>query len=712
VRGRGLRLAAAAALVWALLCAASGAAAGPREEYERRRNEPPRVVRLAGLLGHAWVGDPPYIAGATRYSRGEWIHQDRPFDDTGADTSPDDPAVALQDGYPGLCETTAPYRHGEYEYPADPALLRNGADLVELRIAVAGDRVHVLLVLQTLIDPNRVAARLVLAGSHEVLLRGSVATLDGTAVPAAADPVTNALELSLPAAALPGGPITVAVEVGVPADGAATTWVDTAFVDEPLVGDFNCWGDKAQSKVLAGTTLPSATVDVDRLRAGASDPPSLPRGPMVRLHPPSFAAGEGITPEPSYGQGGTASIYRGTLEPYAAYVPQSYDPARPAPVLMLLHCLNCNHNTFQIAAWPGLGELAEELGAIVVTPLAFGEARHYVQEAELDVFDVLADVSSRYAVDPDRLLLGGMSMGSLGTFKLGLLYPDLWARTIGVGNYTTPLCVSPTTAACGEPSYFRFFENARNLPLGILNGTLDELTPVTLAREYAAKLAGLGYPYRFWEYQQGRHNPALHGQTVDATLPWLTGARRVTDPARVTYMVDRSLFDPAFGLTYDRAYWVRDIRLAEGAGIGHVDATAGAGTAISTAPFSASGTSVAGPWQASGLDPVLAHTASGNRIAATVTGIASLTITDAPRLDTSAPLSVEVTSDREVAITVTGVGTTTAPAGHSAVVITPGGAVSPALLPATGRTSGPTWLLFGAAVGMLALVRRGRLPRR
>ena len=259
---------------------------------------------------------------------------------------------------------------------------------------------------------------------------------------------------------------------------------------------------------------------------------------------------------------------------------------------------------------------------------------------------------------------------------------------------------------CGAPNYTELFPNARDLPIGLLNGVLDELTPITLSRDYASRFAALGYPYRLWEYALGRHSPALHGQTVDATEPWLAGARRVTDPATVTYVVDRTLFDPAFGLTYDRAYWVRDIRLAEAAAIGRVDATSDRGTIVGTAPVSGSGTSQAGPYLMEGADPVLRAGDGANHLALTLVDVDSVRIeTVAADLSEHEPLTLDVDSSVPAVVTIAGFGMVSIPVGHSHRVLQPAG--DSTSRGSSGAGSGPLDLLPLAAV--LVLGRRRAL---
>ena len=167
-----------------------------------------------------------------------------------------------------------------------------------------------------------------------------------------------------------------------------------------------------------------------------------------------------------------------------------------------MHCLNCNHNTFLNVAWPGLAQLRGVERRADRHTARVRRGRALREDEEWDVFNVLSDARARYNIDPERIYLTGMSMGALGTFRLGLLYPDLWARALSIGNYTNPNCVTPSQASpppgyCTSPSnYYTLIENARNLPWGLVNGVLDELTPITGAREIADRFEALGYGYR------------------------------------------------------------------------------------------------------------------------------------------------------------------------------------------------------------------------
>lgn len=724
------RIIAACAVAVAAVAAVAPApaAAGPRDDFERRLGEPPARLRLSGGLGHEWRGDPPYEAGAVVVDRGELIVNDAPFDDTGADTVPgngEGVGRLLRAGTLPLCSAGPLYRNGDARYPSEPRYGANAADLVELRIAADASAYYVLFLLETLLDAGTTAVALGIdadrdaatgrpgwPGFEHVLEIGrDGARLDGRPVESRVDVGENTFQARIPRAAVGDGVWRVAAVVGLSDGTTMTRPMDLAFVpDEVIVGTDNCWHEKRQSELLARGERPAVDVDTVQLRRRESDARPVRRGPMVRLYPPrAFADKEGTVGQPRYDQESSNRIYWGRLQPYTVYVPSSYDPGRPNPLIVLLHCLNCNHNIFHIAAWPGLRDLAESRGAPIVTPFGFGEGGHYEAEAEIDVFEVLSDVTARYRIDLERVYLTGMSMGALGTFRLGSLYPDLWARAFGVGVYTTPYCVtvSPTRGGCQVApfNYFHSLESFRNIPFGIVNGGLDELTPVTGSREIAARFAELGYAYRYWEYPTRAHEPSLHGLTTDVTDPFLGDARRVRDPARVTYVIDRTMWDVPLGIVHDRAYWLRDLRVAEGVRRATVDATSGRGRGYTTTPVSGQGSSAAGPYTMVGLDPVPVAASGANELGVVSRGLSSVTVrADDAGLSRREPLSVRVDTDVPLELRVAGWATKTLPPGVHAFVLGAQAGTGPSgVLPATGSS---TPLALAAAAGVAALAAR------
>jgi hypothetical protein len=351
-----------------------------RDAYEASLGTPPRELAPPGLLGHEWRGTGSGVAGDAVVSRGELVLDDRPFDDTGADTRPGNGPV-VQEGVDaatvsGLCGPGSAYATGDTSYPAGDAYgPRNAADLVQVRVALTRERVHVLWQLQSVVDPATVAVGLLLdtdadpttgsaegfPGAEQVLVVGSdFARGAGLSMRYAVDARANTVEASFPRAELPArGPWRVNAVAGLRGGYELGQLMDAAHVpDEPVLQARACRLDEVQSARLATKQLPGALLDPARLTRGASDPAAVRRGGFTRHYLPRLQLGEGVVGQARYGQASSASVYRGTVQPYAVYVPSTYDASSPAPLLLVLHCLTCWHTVFSIASFPGIGELA------------------------------------------------------------------------------------------------------------------------------------------------------------------------------------------------------------------------------------------------------------------------------------------------------------------------------------------------------------------
>lgn len=143
--------------------------------------------------------------------------------------------------------------------------------------------------------------------------------------------------------------------------------------------------------------------------------------------------------------------------PYRLYVPQVYDPERPAPLVVALHGFGGDQDYF-FNAVPELPSLLERHGFIFVAPMGLArdgwygaplnvpgsaprsgggptpapdrtpeEETQYRALSEQDVLNVLELVQQEYRIDPQRTYLMGHSMGGYGTWWLGQKYADTWA---------------------------------------------------------------------------------------------------------------------------------------------------------------------------------------------------------------------------------------------------------------------------------------------
>lgn len=154
-----------AALVIALL-AATPALADDASLYRGPAPRPGPDLLYAGpaeapqLTNAAPFAAPPIlVSGATAYRGGEFLYQDYLYDDHGANSGVRDP------GDPRSGDDTFSQANGTYTYPTDPVYAQNAADLVELRVKPVAGATAFRLTLNTMLDPERVAATIAIGTS-------------------------------------------------------------------------------------------------------------------------------------------------------------------------------------------------------------------------------------------------------------------------------------------------------------------------------------------------------------------------------------------------------------------------------------------------------------------------------------------------------------------------------------------------------------------
>lgn len=190
------------------------------------------------------------------------------------------------------------------------------------------------------------------------------------------------------------------------------------------------------------------------------------------------------TPAPDTGvlHGGGEPGARGA---FSLYVPEDYDAGRAWPLVVALHGGSGNGRAF---LWSWL-RAARSHGAIVVAPTALGEtwALTGPDRDTPNLARILDEIGARWRLDPDRLLLTGLSDGGTFTYVSGL-------------EPASPFTHLAPVAAAFHPMLAQMADGARlqGLPIHIAHGALDWMFPVDMAREAAAALeaAGADVTYR------------------------------------------------------------------------------------------------------------------------------------------------------------------------------------------------------------------------
>jgi polyhydroxybutyrate depolymerase len=136
--------------------------------------------------------------------------------------------------------------------------------------------------------------------------------------------------------------------------------------------------------------------------------------------------------------------------PYKLDVPKGHDAERPAPLLLLLHPYGVTSEQF--IGLMGVRDLAQERGFVLVSPEGQtdrdGKTFWVATDACCDFWDkggddiaylsaVLADVRSKFAIDPARFYAVGYSNGGFMAERLACELPELTAVIDLVGGGTS-----------------------------------------------------------------------------------------------------------------------------------------------------------------------------------------------------------------------------------------------------------------------------------
>ena len=190
-------------------------------------------------------------------------------------------------------------------------------------------------------------------------------------------------------------------------------------------------------------------------------------------------------------------------------VPVGYSPARPAPLVVVLHGAGSGAR----GGLAPLRELADEAGLMLLAPKSRAQTWDVIEGgfgpdvAALDA--LLAHVFKRYAVDLERIALGGFSDGASYALSLGLSNGDLFTHLIAF----SPGFMAPGPKR-GRPSIY------------VSHGVEDEVLPIeTCSRRLVPALRRGGYPVVYREFRGGHTVP---GSVARAAVAWLQrgGGRR------------------------------------------------------------------------------------------------------------------------------------------------------------------------------------------
>ena len=266
-------------------------------------------------------------------------------------------------------------------------------------------------------------------------------------------------------------------------------------------------------------------------------------------------------------------------------LPAGYDPSRAYPLLVLLHGLTGNYNSF---AQSGETALLAGLDAVVVMPEgASGWYTDWWNNGErgdpawesYELETVLPWILGHYRILPQRRYhaIAGISMGGLGATYLGGRLPGFFGSVATLSGFVDPqmyglaasegeplTSLAPLkgdldfsavegpatgfyatghnpTALVGNLRYTRIFEStgtgalsgAANPLLGLGGGLLENAIIYPMNRAYHAALAAAGVPSTY-QVHLGGHDAPDFAPEIRAMLTWGLFKPVVSDPSTWT----------------------------------------------------------------------------------------------------------------------------------------------------------------------------------
>ncbi|MCB9592033.1 MAG: extensin family protein [Sandaracinaceae bacterium] len=288
--------------------------------------------------------------------------------------------------------------------------------------------------------------------------------------------------------------------------------------------------------------------------------------------------------------------YQPTFSPlrqgYAVYLPPNYDPSRAYPLMIMLHGGSSNGNLFLGVVlgnnmdWLRYNQfLYDDFTPrwspdwIVVAPDGVGQLI-WRWMGEQDVLEVLDDVQRHYNVDPNRVVLGGLSNGGMGAYTIGTRHAWRFSAVQAMAGAPSWIQYAGGRASDVEMTTMRrysamdLFENTENTDFRYYHGTIDPgpMRPAYV-RELDQRVAELGVRARGRWYVHGHDLLYLvhrHGRVY----PDLAEIVRNPHPAEVRLVTG--------DYRANRQHWVTVTRIEDYPVLAHVRATASDGAIEAT----------------------------------------------------------------------------------------------------------------------------------
>ncbi len=198
---------------------------------------------------------------------------------------------------------------------------------------------------------------------------------------------------------------------------------------------------------------------------------------------------------------------------YTVYVPEGYNGSRVFPVILFLHGSSARGEDGIMPAQNGLGPAILNRPGGVPAVVVFPQARETWAAGSADsnaALAVLSDVMTRFATNPQRVILTGLSMGGRGSWELASAHPEQFAGVV-------PIC------GPGRPEDA---DRLKSLPVWSFCGDADRESLVLEMRKMVEAIKQQGAQARLTEYRGVGHNSWDRAYNDPELIDWMLEQHR------------------------------------------------------------------------------------------------------------------------------------------------------------------------------------------
>jgi predicted esterase len=216
--------------------------------------------------------------------------------------------------------------------------------------------------------------------------------------------------------------------------------------------------------------------------------------------------------------------------PWVIYVPPSYNPATPTPMMVVLHGgVSSPQIIDDPVTWAGktpFAALAEKEGWLMLFPFGQAGATWWDEVGMSNILNQVRVAKTKYNIDDNRVFLGGFSDGGSAAYLFAMALPGDFAAFVALnGN------MGVGSQDGGLPTYATNFINS---PIYAVNTDKDPLYPAAEAQRFIdmAKSAGANIVFRQLD---GDHSLSYAETEFPLIADWLKNQIRDPFPSKIVW---------------------------------------------------------------------------------------------------------------------------------------------------------------------------------